>query len=389
MSNLKNTGLLAAFNWRRLKFYMVQLGVFSFFIGLYACVEEYDIRYPLNANVLTVDGFVIDQPGTVVNISTSRNQDLSRYSEPIKGCKAEIRVGNGTVVALREVSTGTYAAPSDFKGQAGQTYQLFFTTPDGNTYESSKEVMGGVPPIKKVYQQFDPNGILDKTGKRVVGSTVDIFVDFDDPPTTKNFYLWRWKLYEEQYICITCEGGTLSGNGGVCIKSNSRNPPTYDYQCDKACWDVFYNNDVNIYSDQFSDGREVKGRLLAKVPYYSYKGGLLEIEQVGLSSEAYQYYKLLRDQTQTTGTLTDTPPAAIIGNIQNTKNTNEKVAGYFGAASSRKVQYWVDRSIYKDPIIVPILGRAVFLEPSTPFRPPSYPCVMGRDRTPVRPEGWR
>ena len=361
------------------------------FLCLYACVEPYDVTYNLNADLLTVEGFVTDQPGSPINISISRSLDKNYYAVPLTGCKVKVKAGDGNVIIYQEVTDGVYAPPSSFSGKEGQTYQLHFQTPDGKVYESSKEPLSTVPAIKKIYQQFDKNGILDKTGKRVIGSTVDVYVDFDDPKDIKNYYLWRWKRYEAQNICITCEGGLLNFYGGIgrCDKINARNPPTYDYQCNQSCWDVFYNDDVNILADDFTNGKSVEAQLIAKVPFHTYTGSLLEIEQVGISRDAYLYYKLLRDQNQTTGTLTDTPPAPIIGNIQNINDPNDKVVGYFGAASSKIVNYWVDRSIYNGAILVPILGREANLEPSTGLRPPSYPCVMSKFRTPIRPQNWR
>lgn len=355
---------------------------------LYACVETYDVTYKLNAELLTVDGFVTDQAGSTISISKSKSAGTNYFSEPVKGCVVEFLAGDGTVIRLTERAEGVYAPPSTFQGKPGETYQLRFKTPDGKNYESSKEKLGAVPAIKKVYQQFDKNGLLDATGKRVVGSTVNVYVDFDDPKDSKNYYLWRWKRYEEQSICITCDAGTLNFNGGTCVRSTSRNPPTYDYQCNSFCWDLYYNTEVNILADDFSNGNSVEARLIAKVPFHSFRGTLLEIEQIGLSRDAYFYHKLLQEQGQSTGTLTDTPPAPIIGNIQNITDPNDKVVGYFGAASTKLVRYWVDRSLYKEPIIVPILGREPNLEPSTPFRPPVYPCVLSKYRTPIRPEGW-
>lgn len=355
---------------------------------LYACVETYDVHYQLNAELLTVEGFVTDDAGTTVSISKSKNSSSNFYSVPLVGCTAELVTSDGSVVPMKEQVEGVYAPASSFKGKVGQTYQLRFRTPEGQEYESTKETLHGVPEIKKVYQKFDQNGLLDPKGKRVIGSTVDVYIDFDDPQESKNYYLWRWKRYEDQPVCITCQEGQLSGNGGVCVRINSRNPPTYDYLCDKACWEVYYNSDVNIYSDEFANGRGVQGRLIAKVPYHSYKGALIEIEQVGVTQEAYLYYKLMSNQNQTTGTLADTPPAPIIGNIVNVTNPNEKVIGYFGAASSRTSRYWVDRSIYKDAYLVPILGREMNLEPATPFRPPVYPCVLSKSRTSIKPQGW-
>ncbi|MCP1382739.1 DUF4249 domain-containing protein [Runella salmonicolor] len=355
--------------------------------AFYGCVEPYDITYSLNANVLSVEGFVSDQAGTTVSINIARNSNNSYYSEPLKKCVAEIRASDGSTIQLQEVADGIYAAPANFKGKIGQTYQLAFKTPDGKTYESSKELLSTSPEIKKIYQQFDQNGLLDNLGKNVVSSTVDVYLDVDDPKETQNYYLWRWKLYEEQSICITCTGGRLVN--GQCVKINSRNPPDYDYQCDKQCWELIYNSTINILDDKFVNGRSITGRLIGKIPFYSpSQGCLLEIEQLALSPQAYQYFQLLSSQAQNTGTLTDTPPAAIIGNIRNVADSQDKVVGFFGAAGTRKVQYWINRALYPNPLVKTLLGRAPNYE-ITSFPPSAYPCVLSRTRTPIRPEGWQ
>ncbi|MFN8345300.1 MAG: DUF4249 domain-containing protein [Spirosomataceae bacterium] len=358
---------------------------FVHLVFLYACVETYDVDFQMNADLVTVDGFMTDQGGDVITLSISHNKGDDSYSIPLTGCKAEIIPGTGGVIPLTEVSEGNYSPPANFRGKVGETYQLRFTTSAGKTYKSSAEKLNDVPEITKVYEAFNKKGLTDKTGTRVLGSAVDIYLDFEDPASSRNYYLWRWKLFEQQYICITCNGGRL--NGLTCIQDRSPTPSTYDYPCRSACWEIFYNDNVNIVADDFFNGKAVVGRLIAQIPFYSQTGSLLEIEQVSLSKEAYDYYKLLRDQTQTTGTLTDTPPAPIIGNIQNIDDPKEKVIGYFGTAGSRRIRYWVDRTVYKEADLTPILGRQMLLEPTSPS--PTYPCFQSRTRTPIRPAEWR
>ena len=364
--------------------------IFLVLLAIDSCIEPYDVRYDLSADILTVDGLITDQPGATVAIKRSVS-DGSIYTVPVEGCTVEIALGNGSKLNLKETSAGVYAVPADFKGVAEQTYQLQFKTPEGKNYQSSVERMQAVPDIKKVYQTFNHRGLLDRTGTRVLASTFDIFVDLDDPADQKNAYLWKWQLFENQNICATCEQGIgiLNRNNFQCF--SIPNSPTYDYVCATNCWQIYYNTDINVLSDVFSNGRTIAGRRVAQVPYYSDNGSLIEVQQYAISNEAYQYYLLLRDQSQTTGTLADTPPAPLIGNIKNTANNSEIVVGYFGAAGVKKVRYWVERSGNKDGIKISQLGRAVNLEPSSgpPPRPPSAPCVAGRNRTPLRPEGWR
>jgi hypothetical protein len=313
----------------------------------------------------------------------------------------EVRVGDGSVIKLTEFSSGIYVAPASFEGKVGQTYQLYFKTPSGKIYESEKEVLVASPPIDKIYHQFNQNGILDRTGKRVAFSSLDIFVDLQDPANQRNYYLWKWIDFEEQGICATCEGGRLDSKTKQCItERNSR--ITYDYRCEEPCWEIFYSNEVNVFSDVFSNGRAIAARAVAKIPFYAVGGGfgnskaLVEIQQYSISANAYEYYKLLRDQTQNTGYLTDTPPAAIIGNIRNINDASEKVVGYFGAAGITKSRLLIDKRPYSPTAIKYLmLSRDPNLEPDSPpmaplfeIRPPLAPCVLSITRTPIRPEGW-
>jgi hypothetical protein len=358
-------------------------------VCLTGCVESYDIRYDLAANVLSVEGFVRDSDITSVVIRRSESYQSSVIDKPVKGCTVEILIDNSTKVSLKEKEPGVYFAPDDFRGVVGKKYQLLFKTPDGRSYQSLVEEMNAVAPVKKVYQKFNKNGQLSADGKTVISSTFDIYIDTEDPADQKNFYLWEWTQWEQLYICITCEAGTLDGTSATCIPANYRPAPNYDYVCRISCYDKIRNVDINVLSDRYVNGLPIVGRVVAKTPYYSEYGGLIEVRQYGVSASAYDYYKLLQDQTQTNGTLTDTPPAAIIGNIRNITDLSEKVAGYFGASGVSKARFWIDRGGIKDGRAVTILGREPNLEPSVPFRPPTMPCIESATRTGIKPAGWQ
>ena len=356
-------------------------------ISIGSCVDKIDTNFTFNSSVLTVQGLVSDKNTTQVLINQSISNGTNVLSNPINGCKVEIIVNNSIRVLLTETEPGVYLPPVDFIGIAGNSYQLVIKTPDGKNYESSVEKIVASPPIKNVYQKFNQSGQLSADGKRVLYSTFDVFVDFDDNPNQKNFYLWEYDLYEPIDYCITCEKGVLIGLSCVNVSGNRENSPTYDYVCRTNCWDILRNKTINIFSDEYSNGKSVVGRNVAKVPYYGTRSALLEVHQNSVSREAYEYQKLLRDQTQTSGTLTDTPPAAIVGNIRNVNNPSEKVVGSFSAVGISQAKYVVDRSGYeKTGIFTSILGREPVVEPPSPFRPPTMPCIVSRTRTTSLPK---
>jgi hypothetical protein len=148
---------------------------------------------------------------------------------------------------------------------------------------------------------------------------------------------------------------------------------------------------VNIMNDDFSNGQEIKGRLVAEIPIYQKIGALLEIRQYGISQPVYNYLRLIESQGQNTGGLADTPPATLSGNISSTSNFNQAVAGYFIVASVSKKLYWLDKQDIPDTTPeLGLLGRRP--NPETMgndlTRPPLAPCVNGEDRTNIEPYGW-
>lgn len=106
----------------------------------------------------------------------------------------------------------------------------------------------------------------------------------------------------------------------------------------------FYNEDVNIMSDIYSNGKSIQGRLVAKIPFYQYRNALIEVQQYSISQSAFDYYNILINQSQRNGSLADTPPAALIGNVKNISDSNEPVGGIFMVSSKTTKSFTIDRT---------------------------------------------
>ncbi|WP_080240369.1 DUF4249 domain-containing protein [Spirosoma rigui] len=387
-----------------------------FFIGLgllpvlHACVDQYDPGLTANTNLLVVEGIVTDQSSVqTISLSRSRSSRDSLTKIPIQRAAVTVLVNGSTPVRLSEVEPGIYQFPAGFKGQVGQSYQLRFRTEQGVAYESSVETMVPVPPVLRAYDTFNEQGIRTTADSRPV-PTNDVYVDFQDPGAQTNFYLWRWRLYESQRWCATCEQGryTLTDLGPVgsgpinvlgCVRDTTLGIfNLFDYPCRGLCWDIFYSTDVNVFADLNADGRLQVGRKVASIPIYQRDQALLVIEQLSLSPNAYRYYKLFADQTQNTGTLADTPPAPTVGNVRNLADPNENVVGYFSAASVAVLPYKLTRQNVTtgsyQGLFYAINRRLPNVESprnggsSAGVGVPSAICIPSRTRTDLLPPGW-
>ena len=346
-----------------------------------ACVDPEDLTLRGTVDVIVVDGTITNlaEP-QIIRLNRSRADPLTgRFGVlPITKATVNVVIDSVQVIACHETVDGSYQLPADFKGQVGHAYQLRFTLADGKQYVSTQQVMANVPPINQVYAQFNPKSIFPPIGGGFFTAGHDLFVDFQDPADQRNYYRWDWKLWEKQEWCRTCLQGIYSiytvtaqliyapykpGNYYIYTSGNTTlledcyyeiPPPgptdlapipfySYDYACRTQCWDILYSHDVNVFDDQYTNGGPVNRFKVAQIPFYDHNPGLVEIRQGSLTPAAYRYFKQLQQQTQNTGGIADTPPAAPVGNVHNIAAPKENVVGYFTAGAVYAVRYWLDR----------------------------------------------
>lgn len=394
------------------KYHLYILILFSGILltSLQACVEPYSINIDSGTSIILIEGNITDlpEPQTITlshsNLGKYKSTDKvtsitfdSASRKPLINAKVEVIVNGKETFSLNEVADGTYQLPDGFIGKVGNSYQLRFKTSEGAQYESNAEIMVKGPDIKKAYDNFNQKGIYDPVRYEYT-ATNDVYIDYDDPVSDKNFYKWDWVLWEEQYWCATCQQGYYVlydlGNRsyGECIQDPTLNTYNFfDYPCMDQAWDIFYSTKINISSDIFTNGQSQKGKLIAQIPLNQSNACLVALRQNSITTGAYRYYKILQDQTQNTGTLADSPPAPTAGNVKNINNPDENTFGYFSASSVSVLKYYMNRQNTTG-------GRFNGLFLSINKRIPNLPvgnyphssatCVPSKYRTCSKPLGW-
>jgi Domain of unknown function (DUF4249) len=372
------------------------LCLFFVLIFFNACIEKYDVELIRDNKVLVVEGLLTDnfQDPDTLKIRYSSYVNNSFYILPIPSLKPTITiVETKKEIPLIEYNSGSFLPPKDFKIRANEQYVLKFTV-DGQQYESTPESYTPTPPISKIYEKFNPKSKLSEDGKTYSISN-EVFIDFTDSPNQKNYYLWRYTDYETLFYCTTCYRpniySSFTQSCSIEIPSFIESDNYYDYECQGECYAIIKSKGINQMTDLVSDGALITSRLVAQIPYYYQGGCLVEVQQMCISPEAYAFYNNLDLQSQKSGGLADTPPAAIIGNIRNLNNSSEKVVGYFGVVNIQKKKIWIDRKETTGKL-ADILGRPINPEPVGKFallRPPLAPCKKTAFKTPFKPEGWQ
>lgn len=176
-------------------------------------------------------------------------------------------------------------------------------------------------------------------------SGVDISVRWQDPVEEENFYSWNV-------------------NGIYLIDTPDKVPPPtppdppclFDPadNCCAVCW--IYENNSGEGKHAFVDDQTNGETITLKVGFIKDNGlrfanttipdkqYYVEVEQLSVTKEVFQFNRLLESQLEIDGDIFDPPPAAIIGNVTNINNPEEVVLGLFGVASIKRNSTFIKRS---------------------------------------------
>ncbi len=338
----------------------------------YSCVRNVTVPIRTVQPKLVVEGWITtDPPPYSINLSYSgkfasayqTNVDSQQF---IYDAKVTIKNDLGDSTTCVQSVNGTYlSSDPNFIGTIGRTYTLKVYLSNGMVYQSKPEKIVPVPPIDSVSLFYDSTYIAEVRPAQIIVS-----VNSHDPPDTANYYRWTASAYV-----------TRKSWGEPCGLGD---PPCYNPYvcvCSAFCDQLVVGGQINIFSDQFSDGHEIIGQPVFYSPIYWYGYHYVQINQYSLSQEAYQFWEQFLNQTNRTGSILDPLPASLIGNIYNIADSNNIALGLFSASA-----------VYTKKIIIkPDFLQTYLLEVSASFyiQPGNchkvYPNSLENDAV---PEGW-
>jgi hypothetical protein len=249
-----------------------------------ACQDVIELEVPDGETLLVVDGWLTDQEGEQqVLLSTTANYFNNATTPSVSQALVILYSDHGLVDTLEERSSGVYI--TNHTGQAGATYHLYIRTADGEEYESWPETLRPVPPISRVYTEYKEESTFFEEGYYVK-------IDTEDPLGSGDYY--RWKQY---------------------VNGEYLNTPL----------DLLYTSDLLV------DGNPIEGLEVTTEPLEV--GDHVRIQQMSVSKQAFDFFLQLQNQTAFIGSMFDTPPAALQGNMQSLDPGGKRALGFFGVSA--------------------------------------------------------
>ena len=165
----------------------------------------------------------------------------------------------------------------------------------------------------------------------------------------------------------------------------------YTYICERDCWQIRFNEKIEVFSDEFTNGALDNRLGVADVLLNTKNDILVEMQQYALNAEGYRYFRILKDIVDNNGNFNAPPPAALLGNIFNVDDNNEFVLGRFTIGLASTASIFIDRTAIEDE---PLEQASINTESSELFFGngllvrSTAPCSEGRFRTGTQPSGW-
>jgi len=297
---------------------------------VWGCKKFYSPHVVSSSNsFLVVEGVIAaGNDSTIINLSRTVQLVDTVKHKPEVGAKVTIDDGQGATYTLPEVDTGRYAAPP-LNLDNTHKYRLNINTTDGQTYASDYVPVKVTPPI-------------DTISTPVTAKGLDIDVSAHDPSNATRYYRWE---YSETYVYLSD------------IETNFIFDPTQpdtlhwaafrtpDQQI-HTCYVTLHSSAIDINSSAALSRDVISNSPVTQIPMESEKilhQYSILVKQYALTQEAYNYWNLLKSNTEKIGTIFDVQPSANNGNIHCTSNPSLPVIGYVSASTISQKRIFVDR----------------------------------------------
>ncbi len=301
--------------------------IFLVLLLFHSCKDVYDLETRGQTNNLVVNGVLTDNlEPQYIKLSTTAG--TKRPTEILPGALVSIADENGTQEYLQDLGDGRYQLDQlTVKARKSGTYTLNIQLPDGRRYQSTSERMSSSPlATDSPYYNTVKEGVVTSENVLVDNLNVKVFLNTKLPTTDQEAYL-RWGIDEVYCIIPSCRPNAIA-----CPLYCYIYQPVSKYNLKVIKKSEYGESSLN---NLLLQTREVDFTFLVR-HYFN-------VTQYSMNLNAYEYWKKVELITARNGSIFDTPPASIQGNVRNLDDPKEVVYGYFEASAQHITRLFVDR----------------------------------------------
>lgn len=320
-----------------------------------ACVEPIDFETDPVGGQLIVTGRVTNAKGAY-EITLKKTDQSKSFPVPVGGAQVTLRNEQGREEAFQEQEGGVYRTAGQVQGQPGETYDVEIVLTDGTTYRSQPETMPTAIGKDSAYYEVVKEEVVSESGVLFEDRVVKAYTDTQLPANAPSLYL-KWDV-ETVYSVTTIFRSPLGTEIVFC----------YFYNYPNAQEILLFNR------RELSEGNMLERQLVATrdIDFSFLERHYFNVIQSSLTAGAYEYWRQVGQLSNRTGSVFDTPPGLVKGNIYNVEDAEEQVLGYFEATLMDTARFFLNRTDIKFNISSTCQCDVCSDLPSVRFDAPSY-----------------
>jgi hypothetical protein len=304
----------------------IKIALCNVVLLILACKEQYPLPTETsNLNMLVVEGYLNSGPGpTIVRLSrTSNPNEITNF---VAESRAQVFVQgeDNTNFVLTGNNSGEYTN-TQLKLAGNQKYRLKIITANGKEYLSDFVPVLSTPAIDSVHWK------RDNVGVQFLVSTHD--------PQNKTWY-YRWEYDETWEIHSYFISNYVYRDPNVVPR-----PDPFAFY---FCWKYDASKAVLINSSARLSQDVISGQPLINVQSGHEKISVrysIRVKQYALTKEAYQFWEIMKKNTEQVGTLFDPQPSQLLSNIRSVNDPDhEQVIGFVSAGTISEKRIFVKES---------------------------------------------
>ncbi|MFI5160884.1 MAG: DUF4249 domain-containing protein [Sphingobacteriales bacterium] len=279
-----------------------------------------------NNSYLVVEG-VINSGTDSTYIKLTRTVKLSNSAAPAPELGAIVTVegDNNNSYPISEAGNGIYSSAA-LNLTIGANYRLRIKTTNNKEYVSDFVPARDTPDIDSLNYKVQNNG-------------VEIYVNSHDPKNSTRYY--RWDFDETFEYVSRIRSFYKIGDDGLPTYRSAYNDSDNIYYCYKfgQSHQVLLGSSAKLAQDVIAQ---------QPVDFVAANSGKISLvysillRQYALTSDAFNYWQVLKKNTEQLGTIFDAQPSTIQGNIHCITNANEPVVGYISVSGVKTKRIILD-----------------------------------------------
>ena len=295
-------------------------------IGLVACKERFTPETTLNnKNLLVVEGFInVGADSTLIRLSRTVTLDNKKVANQEVGATVTVETSTNETKVLVEVEKGLYATPFLNFG-ANKKYRIKIRTKNGINYQSDFVDAKVSPQIDAVDFKVNPEGL-------------QLYINASDPTNSTHYYRWE---YRETWIFYAKYYASAKWTGGPTAVYRDFDESVY------KCWANANSSTIRLGSSVKLTADVIHMAPLTEIASTSEKLSdrySILVKQYALTKEAYEFWDLLKKNTESLGSIFDVLPSQLTGNIRNISTPEEPVIGYISAGTVQTRRIFISKN---------------------------------------------